>query len=177
MMPKLPHDKNMKRGDIHYQYSEEIIYVKWKDNRGVVLLGSNIGGDCSSVQWYGKGMSSKTSFPCAQLAKGYNKGMEGVDLMDEFTSTYRLDRSKTLYYLSLFFDFWDMTLVNAYIVYDKLKQKKLSHADFQVIVVKSLIGNCNNWRRNPQTFRTTKRVKSWQESLLQEPTQNKQNIC
>ena len=122
-------------------------------------------------------MSSKTSFPCPQLVKGYNKGMEGTDFMDQLTSTYRLDRSKTLYYLSLFFDFWDMTLVNAYIVYDKLKQKKLCHVDFQVIVVKSLIGNCNNWRRNPLTFRTTKRVKSWQESLLQEPRQNKQNIC
>ena len=42
MMPNLPDHKSMKGGDIHYQYSEKVIYVKWKDNRGVVLLGSNI---------------------------------------------------------------------------------------------------------------------------------------
>ena len=81
--------------------------------------------------------------------------------MNQLTSTYNLDRrSKTRYYLPFFFDLWDMALFNAYIVYGKLTQKKLSHLDFQVIVVKSLIGNYTNWRRNPQTFRTTKHVKS-----------------
>ena len=51
-----------------------------------------------------------------------------------------------------------MVLVNAYIVYGKLTQNKLSHPDFQVIVAKSLIGYYNNRRRNPQKLRTTKRV-------------------
>ena len=52
MMPKLPEDKSMKRGNIYYQYSEKVICVKWKDNRGVVAVGSNIDGadDSSSVQ-------------------------------------------------------------------------------------------------------------------------------
>ena len=72
---------------------------------------------------------------------------------------------------SLFFDLWNMTLVNGYmisyifnsllyiiyllslIVYDKLTQKKLFHLDFQVIVTKSLISNYDNFRRNPQTTR------------------------
>ena len=104
MMPKLPGDKSMKRGDI-YQYSEKVICVKWKDNRGVVLVGSNIDGadDSSSVQRREKGNSSKTSFPCPHLVKSYNKGMEGVDLLDQFTSTYRLGRnSNNRYYLCLF---------------------------------------------------------------------------
>ena len=51
-----------------------------------------------------------------------------------------------------------MALVNAYIAYGKLTQKKLSHLDFQVILAKSLIGNYKNRRRNPQTLRTIKRV-------------------
>ena len=51
-----------------------------------------------------------------------------------------------------------MVLVNAYIVYGKLTQNKLSHPDFQVIVAKSLIGYYNNRRRNPQKLRTTKHV-------------------
>ena len=65
--------------------------------------------------------------------------MVKVKLMDQLTSTYHHDRRhKTWYYLRLFFDLWDMTLVNAYIFYCKLTQKKLSHLGFQVIVVKSL---------------------------------------
>ena len=79
--------------------------------------------------------------------------------MDQLTSTYRLDRrSKTRYYLPLFFDLWDMALVNGYIVYGKLTQKKLPHLDFQVIVAKILIGNYNNRGRSPETFRTTNHV-------------------
>ena len=79
LMPKLL--------DIHYQYSEKVICIKWKDNRDIVLLESNVDGadDCSSVQRCEKGMSSKTSYPCPQLVKKYNKGMGGVDLMDQLT--------------------------------------------------------------------------------------------
>ena len=146
-MLKLPDDKSMKKGDIHCQYSKKVIWIKWKDNHDVVLLGSNTEApdDCSSVQKLEKGMSSKTLFPYPQLVKRYNKGMGGVDLMDKLTSNYRLDRrSKTRYYLHLFFDLWRMALVNAYIVYGKLTEKKFYHLDFQVTVAKSLIGNYNN---------------------------------
>ena len=50
------------------------VCVKWKDNRGVVLLGSNIDGedDCYSTQRHEKGMSSKTSSPCPRFIKRYN---------------------------------------------------------------------------------------------------------
>ena len=119
MMPKLPDDKSMNRGDIHYQYSKKVISVNWKDNRGVVLLGSNTDGadDCSSVQRCEKGFSSKTSFSCSQLVKRYNKGMKGVELMDQLTSTYGLNRrSKTQYYLCLFFDLCGIALLNAFMV-------------------------------------------------------------
>ena len=83
-----------------------MICVKRKDNRGVVLAGYNIDGadDSSSLQRHEKGNSSKTSFPCSQLVKSYNKGMGGLHLLDQLTSTYRLDRkSKNRYYLCLFF--------------------------------------------------------------------------
>ena len=79
--------------------------------------------------------------------------------MYKLTSTYPLDRrSKSRYYLYLFFDLWDMALVNVYIVYGKLTQSKFPHLNFQVTVAKSLIGNYNNRKRNPQIFRATKRV-------------------
>ena len=85
--------------------------------------------------------------------------MRGVHHIDHLTSTCRLERrSKTRYYLRPLFDLWDIAAVNAYMVYGELTLKKLAHLDFQVIVAKSLIGNYNNQRGNPQKFRTTKRV-------------------
>ena len=41
LLSQLPNDKDMNR-DIRSQYSEKVTCVKWKDNSGVVLIGSNI---------------------------------------------------------------------------------------------------------------------------------------
>ena len=76
-------------------------------------------------------MSCKTLFPCPQLVKRCNKGMGRVDPLDQLTSTYCVDKSsKTRCYLHLFFDLWNMALVNAYIVYGKLTQNKLFYLSF-----------------------------------------------
>ena len=53
-----------------------------------------------------------------------------------------------------------MALVNSYIVYSKLTQNKLSHYAFNVAVAKGLIGNYNSRKRNPLTFRSSKRSSS-----------------
>ena len=90
--------------------------------------------------------------------------------MDQLTFSYRLDRrSKTLYYLRIFFNLWDMALVNAYIVYGKLTEKKLSHLDFHIIVKESLTGNYNNQRRNPEPFDY--------DMVLQPPPINQSHKC
>ena len=95
-----------------------------------------------SVQKRQKSMCSKTLFPSPQLEKRHNKEMGGVNIMDQLTYTYCLDRrSKTRRYLCLSFNLWVKALVNTYIVYGKLTQKKLSQRNFQVIGAKSLIGN------------------------------------
>ena len=33
-------DKNMKRGDIDFQYANNVVAVKWLDNRGVTMVGT-----------------------------------------------------------------------------------------------------------------------------------------
>ena len=95
-----------------------------------------------SVQKREKSMCFKTLFPSLQLGKKCNKEMGGVDLMDQFIYAYRLEgRSKTRRHLCLFFNLWVKALVNTYIVYDKLTQKKLSQRNFQVIEAKRMTAN------------------------------------
>ena len=43
-MAVMPNDSNMKRGDIEFQFSENIAAVKWFDNRGVTLVGTALEG-------------------------------------------------------------------------------------------------------------------------------------
>jgi hypothetical protein len=80
-MLKMKTDKEMKRGDIDFQYANNIAAVKWFDNRGMNLVGTNVEG-CNlvtSVMRRAKGQSSKMAVSCPQMIKDYNSGMGGVD--------------------------------------------------------------------------------------------------
>ena len=58
--------------------------------------------------------------------KVYNAHMDGVDLMGQLQSAYRLDRrSQFRFYLRLFFDLFDVACVNYYIIYKTLENKEL----------------------------------------------------
>lgn len=158
-MPKTKADKEMKRGDIDIQQSEDITCCKWFDNRGVVLLATNVEGMSgdSSVLRRMKGSATKTAVPCPNIVKLYNKGMGGVDLMDQKAAAYRLDRrSKVRFYLRLFFDLLDVALVNSHIVYQQLGNE-LSLLDFKIAVANGLIGRYNNRKRTFPTSRPNKR--------------------
>ena len=117
----MPNDSNMKQGNIEFQFYKNIAAVKWFDNRGVTLVGTALEGcdQISSVSRRAKGQSSKVTVPCQQMVKEYNSNMGGVDLLEQKTAVYRLDRklSGGRYYLRLFFDIMDMCMVNSHIVY------------------------------------------------------------
>ena len=144
MIPTLPDDNVMKCGDMHLQYSEK---GKWKDNCSVVPQTPNISNadSESSVSHHMKGSSSKIGISCPELVKKYNKGMEGVHLLDQLTASNCLDRRlKTQYYLCFFFDLWDMALVNSYHIYSTLTGNKMLHLDFKVSLAEGLIANFNS---------------------------------
>ena len=89
-MPKMKIDKEMKRGDVDFKYSDNILYCRWYNNKAVLPLTGNIEGmdTCSTVQRRMKGSSSKTPINCHSVVKIYNKGIGGIDLMDQKTAAY-----------------------------------------------------------------------------------------
>ena len=104
-MPSMVLDKAMKRGDHEFQYSNKAISCKWFDNRAVHLLGSNVEGfdAVSVVSCRQKGAATKVNVSCPAMVKIYNHGMGGVDLMDQYTAAYRLDRrARFRFYLRIF---------------------------------------------------------------------------
>ena len=84
--------------------------------------------------------------------------MGGVDLMDQKTAAYRLDRkSKFRFYLRIFFDLMDVALVNSHIVYQSIGGSKLSLLDFKIVVAQNLIGKYTNRQRSFPQNRPSKR--------------------
>ena len=108
-------DRDMKRGDIDFQYDNNVVAVKWFDNRGVAIVGTCL-EECNKVSTVTrrvKGQSARIPVPCPEIIKDYNSGMGGVDLLDQKTAAYKLDRKSSggCYYLRLFFDLMDISAV------------------------------------------------------------------
>ena len=79
----------------------------------------------STVSRRVKGQSAKIPASCPEIIKDYNSAMGGVDLLDQQTAAYKLDRksSSGRYYLRLFFDLMDISVVNSHIIYKELNPK------------------------------------------------------
>ena len=105
-------DKDMKRGDVDFQYTNNVVAVKWFDNRGVTVVGTCL-EECdkiSTVSRRVKGQSAKISVPCPEIVNSYNSGVSGVDLLDQKIAAYKVDRKSSdgRYHLRLFFDLMDI---------------------------------------------------------------------
>ena len=91
------------------------------DNRSVLLLSFDLEemNGVLSVQRREKGSKIKSSVPCPKFLKLYNSGMGGVDLMDQRTAAYRLDRKSFVrFYLRIFFDLMNIACVNNDLIYN-----------------------------------------------------------
>ena len=133
----------MKRGNIDFQYSDNIFVVKWYDYRGVTLVRTCLEG-CNRILLVSrkvKGRSAKIPVACPSIEKEYNNGMDDVDLLDQRTAVQKLDRrsSSGRYYLILFFELMDIAAVNPHFVY-----KAMELLDFKIVIAKSFIGTYNS---------------------------------
>ena len=115
-VPKIINDKQMKRGDFEFLFSGNTMDCKWMDNRSVLLLSSALEGmnDILSAQWREKGFKDQVFDPCPKVVKLYNSDIGGVDLLEQRTAAYRLDRKSSLrFYFRIFFDLMDIAYVNS----------------------------------------------------------------
>lgn len=159
-MPQMKKDKEMKRGDFQCKFSNDIVCIKWFDNKSVMLLGSNFEEvtSTSSVQRRLKGSASKINVDCPNAIKLYNNNMGGVDLMDQLKSAYQLDRrAKLRFYLRLFFDLFDVALVNSYIIYKIIGKNDLTLKEYKLCIADKLIGTFVSRKLSHPLHRPSKR--------------------
>ena len=128
-----------------------------------MLLGSHLEEilSISTVQRRLKGSSSKIPVNCPHGIKLYNSKMGGVDLMDQLKSAYQLDRrSNFRFYLRLFFDLFDVALVNSFIVYKKLENKDLTLKEFKICIALKLIASFVSRKLSCPNYRPSKNTKA-----------------
>ena len=153
----------MQQRDYHYKFYNHIGCIKWCDNKIVMLLGSHLEEITSilTVQRKLKGSSSKIPVNCRNPIKLYKTKMGGVDMMDQLKPAYQLDqKSMFRFYLRLFFDLFDVALVNSFIVYKKLENKDLILKEFKIYIALKFIALFVSQKLSCPNHRPSKRTKT-----------------
>ena len=119
----LKHNRGMKRGEHDWFSSNHLSANKWMENKSVILLSNYFNPkETQQIEHRVKGSKDKVKVTCPYVIQEYNQFMRGIDLSDQMKVTYEVDRrSKFRFYLSVFFDFLDIAVVNSKVVYNKLE--------------------------------------------------------
>ena len=85
--------------------------------------------------------------------------MGGVEISDQMKVSYEVDRrSKFRFFLRVFFDFLDITVVNSKIVYKKIESaSSLPSLDFRYNIAQTMIRKFSSRKRAVPLFRPSKR--------------------
>ncbi|XP_069979515.1 piggyBac transposable element-derived protein 4 [Penaeus vannamei] len=117
---------SVRRGDVDYRSSRTgLLALLWKDNANVVLL--------STV--HNAAMDGEKPM----VVNDYNDGMKGVDIGDQMASYYPTTRRSKVWYRKIFFNLFDMAIVNAWTLHRALGGRG-SLKTFKSVLSKELVG-------------------------------------
>ncbi|CAM1298221.1 Uncharacterised protein r2_g777 [Pycnogonum litorale] len=157
----------MKRGDTDQlvRNDNELWLIKWKDNKGVVLLSSATGQQpTDNVSRWSKADNKRILVDRPNVIRVYNEEMLGVDLLDRFISYYRINIRTKKWPVRVYFHFIDFAAVNSWVEYRSNatkagipKRKQMSLLEFKMYISKSLMAFFSMNSTPIQVRRPTKR--------------------
>ncbi|GFQ72612.1 piggyBac transposable element-derived protein 3 [Trichonephila clavata] len=133
-LPKLTDDKNLTRGEFDWAVSDE--------NVTCVSVLSCLPDCTDTVIIKRKERNRDIDVRCPKAVSDYNKNMGFVDHFDHLKSLYEIDRKSRKWWCRLFFHFLDMTVINAYILYNMLPNINADIKNvktFRMEVIRSLV--------------------------------------
>ncbi|XP_065645471.1 piggyBac transposable element-derived protein 3-like [Hydra vulgaris] len=148
----LPPKKELKKKKRGY-YFEQLTVIEgvtlsvvfWFDNKMVTLLSNFVGSQpTTEVKRFSKSERKKILVTCPNVVQIYNKHMGDVDLLDSLLGYYRNKIRSKKWYHRIFFHLIDMTIVNAWILWNK-KSAKVPLVKFKLIVADLLSSKAKDW--------------------------------
>ena len=109
--------KKKGRGSYDHRVEENnnIVAVRWFDNKAVTLLSTHTGVQpLMTAKRWNKKKEDHAVLPMPAIIDDYNKHMGGIDLLDSFLAKYRFKMKSRRWYIYLFWHFLMVALVNAW---------------------------------------------------------------
>lgn len=142
-MPREEFRPKMKKGEVKkVVLDDELIALKWMDKRPVRILTTV--HDSSMVPKQRRSRLAPGGIEEVMKPKAieeYNQHMGGVDKSDQLLSYYGFSHRTVKWWRRAFFHLLDLSVVNAYILYQQCQQgkPKLSHERFRVELAKEML--------------------------------------
>ncbi|XP_064461586.1 piggyBac transposable element-derived protein 2-like [Ornithodoros turicata] len=81
--------KKLERGSYDYRTRKNVLLVRWNDNSVVTVATNYDGIDVGATKRWSREQRKHATVPQPKVVAHYNKGMGGVDNMDQQVATYR----------------------------------------------------------------------------------------
>lgn len=109
-----------------------ITAVQWRDNK-IVNIASTFVGELEKniVKRFDKKLNKKIEVSRPNIIQMYNSNMGGVDLIDSMIARYRIIMRTKKWYIKIFYHLLDMTVVNSWLLYKKVKNQNITLAAFR----------------------------------------------
>lgn len=110
------------RGYCDYRYDDNsgVLICSWKDNKVVTMATTFDSVNLTNCVRWSKEKKSKVNVPQPEMIANYNKGMGGVDLMDQMISVYRSRIRQRKWYWPIFLYLLDVSITNAWFLMRKV---------------------------------------------------------
>lgn len=146
-----------------YISSDNIIIVKWMDNKAIHLISSYKGVmPLDNVRRWSAAQKEFITVNRPAVVRDYNQNMGGIDLNDFLVALYRTSIGTKKYYMRIFQHLLDVAIVNGWLLHrrhveQRGEDKHMSLLDFRMEVANNLILYGKNITK--RRGRPTKKVK------------------
>jgi len=106
--------------------SVEMSVTQWFDNRPVTFLSTLVGArPVGTVRRWSKSDNAMIQVFCPKVVGTYNKHMGGVDLLDSLIGLDQCRTRSRKWYRRIFFRLCDLTVVNAWLLYKRVCNRRV----------------------------------------------------
>ncbi|KAF2346739.1 PiggyBac transposable element-derived protein [Trinorchestia longiramus] len=153
--PKVVTEARVKTGSIISRQNEKGVKVlNWRDKRNVLML-STIPEHSSDLKSTGRKNRKGIPVMKPQPVIDYNAAKKGVDMSDQMASYQTALRKTRKWYRKVAFELLTgITVVNAWVLYQKLSHKEMSILKFKEAIIAHLLDdNASTFQENKESSR------------------------
>ena len=130
------------RGSYDFATDDKNLVVTWLDNKAVTCTTNYLTcNPVSTAKRWSKSAKKRIDVPMMKPFEDYNKKMGGVDLFDQFVSTYRIRIRSKKWWWPFFAWAVNSSMANAWNLFRTVHKKKIGMLEFQREVVMTILAS------------------------------------